>query len=307
MFEDAAEYGYGMALAYSTRRNALATKVEKALESDISAELKQAFTTWLGVMNDAEKSREVSDKLKALLTDTSGGDLLNEIANSTELFTKKSHWIVGGDGWAYDIGYSGLDHVMAQSEDINILVMDTEVYSNTGGQSSKATQTGAVAKYSASGKKVSKKDLARMIITYGHAYVASVSMGANKQQMMKAFAEAERHPGPSLVVCYAPCIAHGLRAGMGKTQREAQLAVESGYWPMFRYNPALADEGKNPFTLDYKEPNGTLQDFLSSEVRFAALEKTHPEESKRLRAKLEEEVNDRYKLLKAMAETGIGV
>ncbi len=307
LFEDAAEYGYGMALAYSTRRNALATKVEKALESDISAELKQAFTTWLGVMNDAEKSREVSDKLKALLTDTSGGDLLTEIANSTELFTKKSHWIVGGDGWAYDIGYSGLDHVMAQSEDINILVMDTEVYSNTGGQSSKATQTGAVAKYSASGKKVSKKDLARMIITYGHAYVASVSMGANKQQMMKAFAEAERHPGPSLVVCYAPCIAHGLRAGMGKTQREAQLAVESGYWPMFRYNPALADEGKNPFILDYKEPNGTLQDFLSSEVRFAALEKTHPEESKRLRAKLEEEVNDRYKLLKAMAETGIGV
>jgi pyruvate-ferredoxin/flavodoxin oxidoreductase len=185
--------------------------------------------------------------------------------------------------------------------------MDTEVYSNTGGQSSKATQTGAVAKYSASGKKVSKKDLARMIITYGHAYVASISMGANKQQTMKAFMEAERHPGPSLVVCYAPCIAHGLRAGMGKTQNEAKLAVESGYWPMFRYNPSLVDEGKNPFILDYKEPNGTLQDFLSNEVRFAALEKSHPEESKRLRSKIEEEVNNRYKLLKGMADHGVGV
>ena len=307
LFEDAAEYGYGMALAYGTRRKALATKIEQALESDISAELKEAFTAWLGAMNDAERSRETGDKLKELLKDTSGNDLLTEIARCTDLFTKKSHWIVGGDGWAYDIGYSGLDHVMAQSEDINILVMDTEVYSNTGGQSSKATQTGAVAKYSASGKKVSKKDLARMIITYGHAYVASVSMGANKQQMMKAFMEAERYPGPSLIVCYAPCIAHGLRAGMGKTQNEAKLAVESGYWPMFRYNPDLIAEGKNPFSLDYKEPNGTLQEFLSNEVRFAALEKSHPEESKRLRAKIEEEVYDRYKLLKAMADHGIGV
>jgi len=302
LFEDAAEFGYGMALAYGTRRNALASKVEKAIESDIPAELKEAFTTWLGAMNDAERSRETGDKLKELLKDMAGNDLLTEIGNSEELFTKKSHWIFGGDGWAYDIGYSGLDHVMAQSEDINILVMDTEVYSNTGGQSSKATQIGAVAKYSASGKKVSKKDLARMIITYGHAYVASVSMGANKQQMMKAFTEAEKHPGPSLVVCYAPCIAHGLRAGMGKTQNEAKLAVESGYWPMFRYNPSLVDEGKNPFTLDYKEPNGTLQEFLSSEVRFSALEKSHPEESKRLRAKIEQEVIDRYIMLKAMAE-----
>ncbi|MEJ2134261.1 MAG: pyruvate:ferredoxin (flavodoxin) oxidoreductase [Desulfofustis sp.] len=307
LFEDAAEYGYGMALAYGTRRKALATKVEQAIESDISAELKEAFTAGLGAMNDAERSRETGDKLKELLKDTPGNDLLTEIARCTDLFTKKSHWIVGGDGWAYDIGYSGLDHVMAQSEDINILVMDTEVYSNTGGQSSKATQTGAVAKYSASGKKVSKKDLARMIITYGHAYVASVSMGANKQQMMKAFTEAERYPGPSLIVCYAPCIAHGLRAGMGKTQNEAKLAVESGYWPMFRYNPDLIAEGKNPFSLDYKEPNGTLQEFLANEVRFAALEKSHPEESKRLRAKIEEEVNDRYKLLKAMADHGIGV
>ncbi|MCG6931944.1 MAG: pyruvate:ferredoxin (flavodoxin) oxidoreductase [Desulfofustis sp.] len=307
LFEDAAEYGYGMALAYNTRRKALAGKVEKAIESDIPADLKEAFTAWLGAMNDAARSKETGDRLKQLLKDVSGSDLLAEIARQTELFTKKSHWIIGGDGWAYDIGYSGLDHVMAQSEDINILVMDTEVYSNTGGQSSKATQTGAVAKYSASGKKISKKDLARMIITYGHAYVASVSMGASKQQLMNAFLEAERHPGPSLVVCYAPCIAHGLRAGMGKTQNEAKLAVECGYWPMFRYNPALIDQGKNPFILDYKEPNGKLQEFLSNEVRFAALERSHPEESKRLRAKIEEEVNNRYKLLKGMADHGTGV
>ena len=307
LFEDAAEFGFGMALAYNTRRKALATKVEQAIASEIPADLREAFTVWLSVMNDAVKSRECSDRLKQLLKQTGSNQLLEEIARSSELFTKKSHWIVGGDGWAYDIGYSGLDHVMAQSEDINILVMDTEVYSNTGGQSSKATQTGAVAKYSASGKKIAKKDLARMIITYGHAYVASVSMGANKQQMLKAIIEAENYPGPSLIVAYAPCIAHGIRAGMGKSQREAKLAVDSGFWSMFRYNPMLKDEGKNPFILDSKEPDGSLQEFLSSEVRFAALEKSHPEESKRLRAKIEEEVKDRYELLKKMAEQGVGV
>jgi pyruvate-ferredoxin/flavodoxin oxidoreductase len=307
LFEDAAEYGYGMALAYNTRRQALAAKIERALGGDISAGLREAFTAWLGVMNDAAGSEAAGKKMKQLLADTGGNQLLEEIARSSELFTKKSHWIVGGDGWAYDIGYSGLDHVMAQSEDINILVMDTEVYSNTGGQSSKATQTGAVAKYAASGKKIAKKDLARMIITYGHAYVASVSMGASKQQMLKAIIEAENYPGPSLIIAYAPCIAHGIRAGMGKSQREAKLAVDSGFWSMFRYNPTLKGTDKNPFILDSKEPDGSLQEFLSSEVRFAALEKSNPEESKRLRAKIEEEVKDRYQLLKGMAEQGVGV
>ncbi|THB76529.1 MAG: pyruvate:ferredoxin (flavodoxin) oxidoreductase [Desulfobulbaceae bacterium] len=306
LFEDAAEYGYGMMLAYNTRRNALATKVQKALETDIPADIKDALTSWLGGMLDAEKSREAGDKLKELLPGVSGNELLADIADSTELFTKKSHWIVGGDGWAYDIGYSGLDHVMASGDDINILVMDTEVYSNTGGQSSKATPTGAIAKYSASGKKLTKKDLARMVISYGHAYVASVSMGASKQQVMKAFIEAEKHPGPSIVICYAPCIAHGIRKGMGKTQLEAKLAVQSGFWSTFRYNPALKDEGKNPFILDCKEPDGTLQEFLSSENRFASLEKSNPEESKRLRAKIEDEVNDKYQMLKKMAEHGVG-
>jgi len=258
-------------------------------------------------MDDAGISRETGDCLKSLLKNTEGNDLLAEIALSGDLFTKKSHWIVGGDGWAYDIGYSGLDHVMASGDNINILVMDTEVYSNTGGQSSKATPTGAIAKYAASGKKLNKKDLPRMIMTYGHAYVASVSMGANKQQMLKAFVEAEKFPGPSLIICYAPCIAHGIRKGMGKTQLEAKLAVDSGFWSTFRYNPELRDEGKNPFILDSKEPDGTLQEFLSSENRFAALERSNPEESKRLRAKIEGEVGNRFQLLKKMADDGVGV
>ena len=307
LFEDAAEYGYGMMLAYNTRRDALASKIQKAIDSDISSELKEAFTAWLGGMKNAEQSKEAGDKLKTLLKDCGSNELLADIAAGTDLFTKKSHWIVGGDGWAYDIGYSGVDHVMASGDDINILVMDTEVYSNTGGQSSKATPTGAIAKYAASGKKINKKDLARMIITYGHAYVATVSMGANKQQFLKALQEAEAHPGPSLVICYAPCIAHGIRKGMGKTQLEAKLAVDSGFWSTFRYNPALQAEGKNPFILDSKEPDGTLQEFLSSENRFASLEKSNPEESKRLRAKIEQEVNDRYQLLKKMAESGVAV
>jgi pyruvate-ferredoxin/flavodoxin oxidoreductase len=227
---------------------------------------------------------------------------LDESRDNEDLFIKKSHWVIGGDGWAYDIGYGGLDHVMASGDDINILVLDTEVYSNTGGQSSKATPTGAIAKYSASGKKVIKKDLARMIMTYGHAYVASISMGANKQQTLKALVEAEKHRGPSLIIAYSPCINHGIRKGMGKSQLEAKLAVDSGFWPMFRYNPDLQAQGKKPFILDSKAPDGTLQSFLSDENRFAALEKLFPEESKKLRAQMEKEVEERYLTLKQMAE-----
>ena len=306
LFEDAAEYGYGMTLAYKTRRDMLAAKVQQAIDSDIPQEVKEALADWIEAMDDAEKSRETGDRLKNLLSNTDNSQLA-EIASNGDLFTKKSHWILGGDGWAYDIGYSGLDQVMSSDEDVNILVMDTEVYSNTGGQSSKATPTGAIAKYSASGKKASKKDLGRMIITYGHAYVARVSMGASKQQLLKAFMEADRHPGPSLVICYAPCIAHGIRKGMGKTQLQSKLAVDCGFWPMYRYNPALISEGKNPFTLDYKKPDGTLQEFLAGENRFASLEKSNPEESKRLRAKIEHEVEEQYNTLKKMADDGIGI
>ncbi len=303
LFEDAAEFGYGMMLATSTRRNVLAAKMEQALETDISSDLKDALNGWLAGKDDAEESKKYAFALKTLLKDQTAG-ILKDIYDEKDVFVKKSHWVFGGDGWAYDIGFGGLDHVLASGEDINILVMDTEVYSNTGGQSSKATPTGAIAKYAASGKKIGKKDLGRMIMSYGYVYVASISMGANKNQTMKAMLEAEKYPGPSLVICYAPCINQGIRKGMGKSQLEGKLAVESGYWPLYRYNPELIKDGKNPFTLDSKAPDGTLQEFLGGETRFAALEKSFPEESKRLRAKIEEEVTDKYTMYKMMTATG---
>jgi len=303
LFEDAAEFGYGMMLATSTRRKTLASKMEQALETDVSSELKDALKGWLDNKDDAAGSSEYGAALKSLLEGETDC-LLKDIYDEKDVFTKKSHWIFGGDGWAYDIGFGGLDHVLASGEDVNILVMDTEVYSNTGGQSSKATPTGAIAKYAASGKKIGKKDLGRMIMSYGYVYVASISMGANKNQTMKAILEAEKYPGPSLIICYAPCINQGIRKGMGKSQLEGKLAVDSGYWPMYRYNPLLIDDGKNPFTLDSKAPDGTLQDFLGGETRFAALEKSDPDESKRLRAKIEGEVTDKYTMLKMMADAG---
>ncbi|MCP4022190.1 MAG: pyruvate:ferredoxin (flavodoxin) oxidoreductase [Desulfobacteraceae bacterium] len=303
LFEDAAEYGYGMMLATNTRRQALASKMEQALEAGASAKIKKAIKGWLAGKDDAQESKKYSMALKVLLKDEKEG-LLKEIYDEKDIFVKKSHWIFGGDGWAYDIGFGGLDHVLASGEDINILVMDTEVYSNTGGQSSKATPTGAIAKYAASGKKIGKKDLGRMMMSYGYIYVASISMGANKNQTMKAIIEAENYPGPSLIICYAPCINQGIRKGMGKSQLEGKLAVESGYWPLFRYNPTLIEKGKNPFSLDSKAPDGTLQEFLSGETRFAALEKSFPEESKRLRLKIDGEVSDKYTMLKMMADAG---
>ncbi|WP_300454949.1 pyruvate:ferredoxin (flavodoxin) oxidoreductase [Desulfobacula sp.] len=303
LFEDAAEFGYGMMLATTTRRKTLAAKVTQALETDISPELKDALSGWLAGKDDAEASKRYALELKTLLKGETEG-LLAEIYDEQDMFVKKSHWIFGGDGWAYDIGFGGLDHVLASGEDINILVMDTEVYSNTGGQSSKATPTGAIAKYAASGKKIGKKDLGRMIMSYGYVYVASISMGANKNQTLKAILEAEKYPGPSLIICYAPCINQGIRKGMGKSQLEGKLAVDSGYWPLYRYNPELIKEGKNPFIYDSKTPDGTLQEFLGGETRFAALEKSFPEESKRLRAKIEEEVADKYTMFKMMADAG---
>ena len=302
LFEDAAEYGYGMMLAFNNRRKILASKVKQALESDINTEIKENLEGWLNGMNNAAQSQLYADKLKAQLCSNTGNALLDSIFEDSSILVKKSHWIFGGDGWAYDIGYGGVDHVLASGDDINILVMDTEVYSNTGGQSSKATPTGAIAKYAASGKKIGKKDLGRIMMNYGYIYVASIAMGASKQQTIKALVEAESYPGPSLVICYAPCINQGIRKGMGKTQQESKLAVECGYWPLYRFNPLLTAEGKNPFVLDSKEPDGTLQDFLGGENRFAALEKSFPDESTRLRAKIEQELNDRYQALKKLAE-----
>jgi len=297
LFEDNAEYGFGMQLALTARRARLVRLVEEAATS-ATGELKDALTTWLSVKDDGDTSKEAGDKLAKLLDPAKH----REILAMRDLFTKKSVWIFGGDGWAYDIGYGGVDHVMAMNKDVNILVMDTEVYSNTGGQSSKATPTGSVAKFAASGKKTKKKDLGRMLMTYGYVYVASVAMGANKNQCLKAFLEAESYPGPSIIIAYAPCINQGLKKGMGKSQEEEKLAVESGYWPLYRYDPRLAAEGKNPFQLDMKEPTGNFQDFLMGEVRYASLHQSFPDEAKRLHAKLEAEYKERYESYKKLAE-----
>jgi len=303
LFEDNAEYGFGMVLATIQRRNKLAELIQQAInENKGSDELRELFKNWLENKDDAEKSKEYGNRIKTLLKENHDDELLNEIWESRTLFTKRSIWAVGGDGWAYDIGYGGLDHVLAMGEDINILVFDTEVYSNTGGQASKATPIGSVAKFAASGKKTKKKDLGLMAMTYGYVYVASVAMGANKNQLIKALKEAESYPGPSLIICYAPCINHGIKKGMGKTQEEEKLAVESGYWPLYRFDPRLANEGKNPFQLDYKGPNGTLRDFIMGEVRYNTLYRSFPEEAEKLHKKLEEDVNERYKKYKRMAE-----
>ena len=301
LFEDNAEYGFGMVLATAQRRAKLADLIKQVADTS-SGELKEVFSLWLQNMNDAEKSKEYGDKIKSLLERNHSDALFSQIWEMRDMLTKKSIWSVGGDGWAYDIGYGGLDHVLAMNEDINILVFDTEVYSNTGGQSSKATPVGSIAKFAESGKKTKKKDLGLMAMSYGYVYVASVAMGANKNQFMKAIQEAESYPGPSLIIAYAPCINHGIKKGMGKTQEEEKLAVESGYWPLYRYDPRLAAQGKNPFQLDSKEPNGTVHDFLMGEVRYAALTKSFPEEAKKLHKQLEENVDIRYKMYKSMSE-----
>jgi len=302
LFEDAAEFGFGIAVGIGQRRNTLKDTVTAALKETLPAPLKSAFKGWLDGFGNAEQSAQAAEKIKALLAkQAKKSPALKAIAAQSDILAKKSLWCFGGDGWAYDIGFGGLDHVIASGEDINILVMDTEVYSNTGGQSSKATPTGAIAKFAASGKRTRKKDLARIAMTYGNVYVAAVSMGSNKQQLLKAFTEAEAYPGPSIILAYAPCINQGIKRGMGKTQDQEKLATASGYWPLFRYNPLLADEGKNPLTIDSKAPDGTIGDFIMSENRFAALDKMMPETAAVLRANLEHDVMDRWTQLNILA------
>jgi pyruvate-ferredoxin/flavodoxin oxidoreductase len=303
LFEDPAEFTYGMLLGQLQQRSRLTELARQAIVAgDVPQEVKGALQGWLDNMKDAAGSREYGDQLKAMLPVHKDHKLLSEIYTYEKLFTKKSYWVFLGDGAAYDIAFGGLDHVLATGEDINIIVYDTEVYSNTGGQSSKATPIGSIAKFAASGKKTSKKDLGAMAMSYGYVYVANISMGANKNQTLKAFIEAEGYDGPSLIMAYAPCINHGIRKGMGKAQEEMQLAVKSGYWPLYRYNPDLKAEGKNPFILKSKEPDGSIQEFLSGEVRYAALEKLFPEESTKLRAALEVEYAKRYLRLKQLSE-----
>jgi pyruvate-ferredoxin/flavodoxin oxidoreductase len=306
LFEDNAEFGYGMNLAITQQRERLANVIRQAMNADISADLKEAFQSWLDGMNNAEASRKAGCLIKELLPKAislASGDakcLLEQINEVNDILVKKSVWIFGGDGWAYDIGFGGLDHVLASGEDVNILVLDTEVYSNTGGQSSKSTPTGAVAKFAASGKKTRKKDLGLIAMSYGYVYVSSVSMGADKNQLLKAVLEAESYPGPSLIIAYAPCINHGIN--MSFSQREGKLAVEAGYWPLYRYNPVLAEESKNPFILDSKEPTGSFQDFLLSEVRYASLKKQFPDAAASLFTQAEKEAKARHEMYKRLAQ-----
>jgi len=303
LFEDNAEYGFGMRLAYFQRRNRIADLVDRALQNGLSDQLREAMTAWRDNMWDGDASMQWGDKMADLLArEAKGNSLLEELRESRDLFTKKSVWIVGGDGWAYDIGYGGLDHVLAMNYDVNIMVLDTEVYSNTGGQSSKASPTGMVAKFAYSGKKIKKKDLGLMAMTYGYVYVASVAMGAKMNHTVKAFAEAEAYPGPALLLCYSPCINHGIRAGMGKSMEEMNLAVDSGYWPLYRYDPRRRAEGKNPFQLDCKAPKIPLNEFLMGEVRYRTLTQSFPEEAATLHARLEQECAARFRMYQKLAE-----
>ncbi|GET29631.1 pyruvate:ferredoxin (flavodoxin) oxidoreductase [Prolixibacter sp. SD074] len=301
LFEDNAEYGFGMAEGVKAQRERLSNVMGKALNNGASDAEREAFTEWLEGMANAEKSEEATAKV---LDAINGKDAAyaREIESLKQYLVKKSMWIFGGDGWAYDIGYGGLDHVLASGEDVNVLVLDTEVYSNTGGQASKATPVGAVAKFAASGKKIRKKDLGAMAMSYGYVYVAQVAMGSSQSQYLKALREAEAYPGPSLIIAYAPCIAHGLRSSMGRSQEEEKRAVESGYWSLFRFNPLLEDEGKNPFQLDSKEPDWSkFQDFLNGEVRYTALKKSFPAEADRLFKAAEANAKWRYRSYQRMA------
>ena len=324
LFEDNAEFGFGMNLATKQRREKLADTVKTLIAVDwCDADIKAAGAEWLEKMNDAEGSRLAGEKLlkaceEGIDVDLTGTEyeaawlangkkcpcdactLAREVIANKDLLTKQSVWIFGGDGWAYDIGYGGLDHVLAQDEDVNVLVVDTEVYSNTGGQASKATPTGPVAKFAAAGKRTKKKDLGLMAMSYGYVYVAKVCMGANPVQLMKAVTEAEAYKGPSLIIAYAPCINHGIN--MGHSQLEAKKAVEAGYWPLYRYNPDLAAEGKNPFSLDSKDPKASFQDFIMGEVRYASLKKQFPEVADKLFARAEKEAEDKIDYYKKLNE-----
>ena len=302
LFEDNAEFGFGMAEGANRLRERVKRLAEENLNS-FSADTQAAINAWIEAYEDGDKTLATSDAMAAALAKETA-PAAKELLILKNYFTKKSQWIFGGDGWAYDIGYGGVDHVLASGKDVNILVVDTEVYSNTGGQSSKSTPAGAVAKFAASGKRVRKKDLGMMAMSYGYVYVAQVAMGANQAQYMKAIKEAEAYPGPSLIIAYAPCINHGLKASMGKSQQEEKKAVECGYWQLYRYNPMLEIEGKNPFQLDSKEPDYTkFREFLMGEVRFNSLMKATPEEAERLFQATENDAKwklNGYKRLAAM-------
>lgn len=303
LFEDNAEYGYGMAIAYITRRGKIKENIQKL--NDLGY-VNTNLNEWVDTYFDKEKNAEISERIKDIIDELIAVEnnneiksLLQEISDSKDCLIKKSIWILGGDGWAYDIGYGGLDHVIASGEDVNILVLDTEVYSNTGGQASKSSPTGAIAKFTAGGKLTKKKDLGMMAMSYGYVYTAQISMGANMNQCVKAITEAEAYHGPSLVIAYAPCINHGIN--MSNTQLEMKKAVECGYWQLYRFNPDLLEQNKNPFSLDSKEPQGDYRAFLTSEIRYRSLQNANPSVAEKLFAKNEKDAKDRYNNYKRLA------
>ncbi len=305
LFEDNAEYGLGMFLGVKTIRDRIADNVRIALEEgNMSTEANAILKDWLDNVDNGEGTRQRAENLRRVLEEDNS-EIAKEILKDKEFFVKRSQWIFGGDGWAYDIGFGGLDHVLASGEDINVLVFDTEIYSNTGGQSSKATPEAAVAKFAATGKRTKKKDLGLMAMTYGYVYVAQVCMGANLNQTLKAIAEAEAYKGPSLIIAYATCISHGIKMGMANTPYEEKRAVDSGYWHLYRYNPDLKITGKNPFNLDSKAPTASLREFLMGEVRYSSLAKAFPEIADELFEKTEEDAKERYERYKSLSEKTI--
>ena len=308
LFEDNAEFGYGMMLGVKQMRNKIAETMQTLLTMDICESAKEAFNAWLEAREDGEASKAASEKVLEVLAGTCScadeevKSLLAEIESRKDYLVKRSQWILGGDGWAYDIGYGGLDHVLASGQDVNVLIFDTEIYSNTGGQSSKSTPAAAMAKLAASGKKTNKKDLGRMMMSYGNVYVAQVAIGADKNQVVKAMLEAEAHNGPSIIIAYSTCISHGLKKGMGFSIRNMDEAVKAGYWHLYRFNPQLKEQGKNPFTLDSKEPQGSFRDFIMDQVRYSAIAKQYPEQAEELFQMTEEHARRKYAELKKLAE-----
>ncbi|URZ17097.1 pyruvate:ferredoxin (flavodoxin) oxidoreductase [Clostridium felsineum] len=304
LFEDNAEYGYGMFLAVKQMRERLQELITEATKSDINLQLKEAFNLWLNSFDDGDKSKEASSKILKILENENFKDnkVLAEIYDKKDYLIKKSHWLLGGDGWAYDIGFGGVDQVLSLGDDVNIFVMDTEIYSNTGGQSSKSTPAGAIAKFASAGKRTKKKDLGLMAMTYGNVYVTQIAMGANMNHAIKAITEAEAYKGPSIIIAYAPCISHGIKTGMGTSIAEEKKAVESGYWHLFRYNPLLKAEGKNPFVLDSKEPTSPYKGFIEGEIRYASLKKLFPDRLDAAFKQSEEDAKERYLLYKKLSE-----
>ncbi|GKZ01973.1 pyruvate:ferredoxin (flavodoxin) oxidoreductase [Paraclostridium bifermentans] len=308
LFEDNAEYGFGMFLGVKQMRAKLVETMEQLISMDICDAARTAFTNWLENREDSEASAKAAEEVLAVIANAHNIEnaeikaLVAEIEARKDYLAKRSQWILGGDGWAYDIGYGGLDHVLASGENVNVLVFDTEIYSNTGGQASKSTPIAAMAKFAAAGKRSKKKDLGMMAMSYGNVYVAQVGMGADKNQLIKAVVEAEKYDGPSLIIAYSPCISHGLKEGMGRAQANIEQAVKCGYWHLYRFNPTLKAEGKNPFTLDSKEPTESFRDFLMKQVRYSAIAKQFPDVADELFEMAEENAKDRYEGYKRLAE-----